>query len=652
MAEPIKKPQFTKAQIEAEIQRRANKKVQSVNQQEQQMQQPVEMPQAEYQENPFMSGVVGFNTAIERPVQGLMQLVTGDKWKGLQDTARKREAKYARSSAQNPGSTLTGDILGNLGLGAATGGGFTSLAGKIAPVVKSSSYLQNILGSILGGGAFGGAQYVEPNESRLGNTLEGAGIGGGISAALPGLGRAVPMAGRAFSRAVAYPGRMMKDFLEDFTPAEMRLALDKDAAAKKLGVKLTPAEAAENNIAAATEGRLGTSKHGKRTLYEFKKEQKDLEDKAIQKMIASVSKNPANAYEEIRNSAKKIIKDREKALQAKAKPFYDAANPIEIESSKLKELTNNGIIEKELKAVIEEPKYRKQVEGKNVNSIEVLNIVKKRIDGLIGAANKSGNLDDARLFTEAKNELVSELDKVSLDYQKARAIYAEDSPIVDLLRKREVGKISRLNDDQIKQVGNIIFDPAQTDLKELARMAKEFHKENPKAWDRIIRNYLENTIDTKYKGRTGYHGTNFYNQFLAQDKSFNKLNTALSHNPEAQQTLKDMRLVFNDITNQPTVKGAKTLSAGAIDMARSTYRALQTMASNLTGGHYDKAMVEIITTDKWQKAFEKALKEPTKEARNMKIMNLMDNVTHQIGKGEASRRTATKGPFRGEDNND
>lgn len=643
---------YTREQIQAEKQRRANLRVQSVNQQEQQMQQPIEMPQAQYQENPFMSGVVGFNTAIERPVQGLMQLITGDKWKGLQDTARKREAKYERSAAVNPGSTFAGDILGNLGLGAATGGGFSSLAGKMVPVAKSVPYLQNILGGILGGGAFGGAQYVEPNESRLANTLEGAGIGGGLSAVIPGIGRAIPMAGKGISRLVGNQSRIMKDFLSKFSNEEMSTALKNKSVADRLGVKLTPAEAGDNPIAAAKEAKAGYTDEGQRNLLEYDKLKKKLDEESIKKLLKGINPKSENANEEIRNSAKKIIKDREKALQSKAKPYYEASKLQEIEPSKLKELTNNGIIEKELKAVITDPMYRTEVEGVNVNSIKVLDEVKKRIDGLIGRADRAGDKNEVRLLKKAKEQLVSAMDDVSGDYAKARAIYSEESPLIDLLRKRDIGKIAKLKDSQTKNIGNIIFDSKQTDNRELARLASEFNKENPEAWSRIVRNYIENSIDTKYKGKTGYHGTNFFNQFLSQDKSYDKLMTALSGNHEAQQTLKDMRQVFKLIQNKPTAKGAAARSASNVDVNRNWLAEVNKFLHKATGGHYDKAMIDIITTDKWQKAFETALKNPTAEAKGKGFINLLDDVMALSGKASALKKTATKGPFREEENNE
>lgn len=643
---------YTREQIEAEKIRRANAKVKAVDQQMQQPQQAPEMPAPEYQQSPFMSGVTGFNTAFERPVQGLMQLITGDKWKALQDVAAEREAKYARSAAVNPGSTMAGDILGNLGIGVGTGGSFSALAGKLAPVVKSSPYLKNVLGGLLGGAALGGAQYVEPDESRLANLGEGGVIGGGLSAVLPGIGRAIPATGRFLSRAVGNEGRMMKDFLKKFTPEEMRSALESKATADRLGTKMTPAEAADSPIAAKREAKAGFTEEGERNLHEYDKLKKKLDEESIKKLLKDISPKSENAYEEIRDLGKKIISKKEKALQKRARPYYEAAETQTIEPSKLKELTNNGIIEKELKAVIKDPKYRTEIEGVDVNSIKVLDTVKKRIDGLMNAAVRSGNKDDARLYRQAKEALVGAMDEVSPDYKKARAIYSEESPLIDKLRNRQIGKISRLNDDQIKQVGNIIFDSADIDNKSIARMAAEFGKESPETWNRIIRNYMENTLDTSYVGRTGYHGTNFFNQFLAKDKSFNKLNTALSGNPKAQETIAEMRKVFKLIQNEPTARGAKAQSRSHLDVSRDWVAEGKKFLDKATGGHYDKAMIDIITTDKWQKAFEKALKESDPQAKSFKMMDLIDKISNVASQSEAARLTATKGPFMSTENYD
>lgn len=635
---------YSREEIAAEIKRRSNAKSQSMNPQMQSSDQQ-NMDSAQYQENPFMSAATGFNTAFERPVQGLMQLATGDRWKGLHDVAAKRESDYSRSYEANPGSTLTGDVLGNIGLGMGTGGGFTSLAGKLAPIVKNAPYLKNILAGILGGGSLGGAQYVEPNESRLENAAEGALIGGGLSAAIPGIARAIPMAARGISRTVGNEGRMMKDFLKNFSPEEMKAALENKSISDRLGTKMTPAEAGDSRIAAKKEAKLGYTDEGERNLYEYDKLKKKLDEESIKKLLKDISPASENAYEEIRNIGKKIITDKEKALQARARPYYKASEAQTIEPSKLQDLTKNGIIEQELKHVINNQKYRTEIEGVDINSIKVLDIVKKRIDGLMNAAKRSGNNDDARLYKKAKDSLVSAMDEVSPDYKKARAIYSEESPLIDKLRNRQIGKISRLNDDQIKQVGNIIFDSADIDNKSIARMASEFGKESPETWNRIIRNYMENTLDTSYAGRTGYHGTNFFNQFLAKDKSFDKLTTALSSNPQAQETLKEMRQVFKLIQNQPTSKGAAAQSRSHVDVSRNWLAETKKFFQRATGGHYDKAMIDIITTDKWQKAFEKALSEPNGQVKTEKFMELLDKISSTGAKAAAAKATETKGPF-------
>lgn len=636
---------YTKEEIKAERIRRANLKTRAVDESMSQQKQSVPMPQQEFQENPFMSGVTGFNTAFSRPAKGLMQLVTGNNWEGLRKAADIDEADYARSMAVNPISTTLGNVTGEIALGMPLGAPFAKLATKVAPIVKNSPYLKNILEGVLAGGALGGAQYTQPDESRGANVLKGAGTGGGVSAALPGLWRGASMAGQGISKAIGHPGSMMKEFLSKFTPEEMTLALDKAGAAKRIGGKMTPAEAAENKIASKFEGKLGTSPEGERALYEFKKSQKGSEEESIENLFDIINPKSENAFEKIRQMARKIVDKREKALQAKARPYYEATENIEIPTDKLNGLLKDGNIKLALKDVLTDERYAKEIEGFSPNSIKVLDETKKRLDGEIGTAKRSGDKNLARILRNSKQELVDILDYVAPDYKKARDVYSDDSPLVDLLRKREIGKIANLKDDQIKKVANIVFDPGQVDNKELARLATEFNKENPEAWSRLIRNYMENKTATKYEGRTGYHGTNFYNQFLADSKTFDKLQTALSHNPEAQSILKDMRTVFKDIQNQPTIKGTHALAKSSLDVPRSTWQALKTFAGNVTGGYYDQAMIDIITTDKWQKAFEKALKEPNKESKMLKIRDVLDSAMGGAGKAAAQHATQTEGPF-------
>lgn len=648
---------YSKEEIEAERIRRANLKQQAISNAVAQSSQPREMPQEIHKENPFMSGVTGFNTAFERPVQGLMQLFAQGNWEGLNQTARKREEDFARSQAANPKSTMAGNILGDIGLGLPFGLGANAAVAKLAPSIGRSPVLTNILGGGLAGAALGGAQDVMPDESRLENAATGGLVGGTLGGALPIAARGLKAGYSGLRKFLGREGKMVEDFLENFSEEEIKTALKNQKIAESMGIKLTPAEAAQSKIASKVEGRVGTSKEGERKIYDFKEQQKKLEQQSIEDVLGKISPDKGNSFERLRNAARKIISKKEKALAAKARPHYEAAENVEIEPTELKSLIKDGNIKRALKDVLEDERYSSDIEGFAPNSIKVLDAAKKRIDGELGVASRSGDKNLVRVLRASKEKLLEVLDEVAPEYKKARAIYSEESPLIDLVRNRQIGKIADLNDTQIKQVGNIIFDSGELDNRVVAKMAAEFGKENPEAWANVIRNYMEGKLATSYEGRTGYHGTNFYNQFLANKKTYDKLQTALTGNKEAQETLKGMKEIFKDIINKPTPKGEAARSASHVDISRNYLQEVGRFISNLTGGHYDKAMVDILTTDKWQKAFQDVVNKSDKREQAKGAMKLFEKVKalpvkKGIDKGssvlaqeEALRTTATKGPF-------
>jgi hypothetical protein len=622
---------------------------------------------AEQNPGKLSSILTGANTSVERIVQGLLQPALG-RTQGFKNTAQRREQEYSASEKVNPGATLTGEIIGDIGIGAPFGAGGAKLATKLPKIsayAAKNPYLKNIIGGLIGGGGFGAAQHVTDEESRAMNGALGAGLGAGlgvispaISATASGIGKGVK-AGinsikksyQSIQRSRGSEEHIIKELLENYTPQEITKALENHGKAKRIGVKLTPAEASGNKIGAKFEGKLGISPEGERKLYEHKKNQKLSEEDAISDLLKTINKSTESGNERVRSAAQSAIRKKELALQERARPYYKAAESQKIEPAKLQELTNNGIIEKELKSIIKDPKYRTEVEGHDINSIKVLDAVKKKIDGLMEAAKRSGNNNDARLYKNAKDSLVEAMDKVSVDYKKARSIYAEDSPTIDLLRKREVGKIAKLNDIQLKQASKVIFDPAQTDSKVLNKLRDEISKEDPDAWSRIVRSAMENKISTTYSGTTGYHGTNFYRQILANERTFNQFYSSLKGNHEARERLQFMKSIFKDLINEPTVKGAAAQSKTSMTSSRSSTQAVKRFISNVTGGKYDKAAIDIITTDKWQKAFRDAQSAVSPQGKALAMEKLLNSVNKRHGKSAINsavigKSTSTNGEKR------
>lgn len=142
--------------------------------------------------SPFMSAVTGFNTGVERTTTGVMQgindlvryasndKVGNDFKKGLDRTAQAREADFQNAVNAHPNYAEGGAITGGVG---------ASIPAMAIPGFGEGAVTRAVTSGLAQGGLMGASQYVNPNESRLLNTIVGGATGGIVSGALSGLGK-------------------------------------------------------------------------------------------------------------------------------------------------------------------------------------------------------------------------------------------------------------------------------------------------------------------------------------------------------------------------------------------------------------------------------------------------------------------------------
>jgi hypothetical protein len=138
------------------------------------------------------SALTGFNTGVERFAQGGLQglnsftryvtnnRVGNDFKRGLEQTAKEREAEYQRAYDANPGYATGGTIAGGVG---------ATLPLALVPGVGQSMASRAITSAAAQGGLTGAGQWVDDGESRIRNTLVGAVTGGLAGGAGYGIGK-------------------------------------------------------------------------------------------------------------------------------------------------------------------------------------------------------------------------------------------------------------------------------------------------------------------------------------------------------------------------------------------------------------------------------------------------------------------------------
>ncbi len=99
-----------------------------------------------------------------------------------------------------------------------------------------------------------------------------------------------------------------------------------------------------------------------------------------------------------------------------------------------------------------------------------------------------------------------------------------------------------------------------------------------------------------------------------------------------------MRAAFKNLINTQTVKGAAGRSANSMDAPRNSADAVIKFAQQLFGGRYDKAAVDLITSNKWLPHLKniKKIKDPRQKASG--YVNLLSKIAtvESTAPGESS----------------
>jgi hypothetical protein len=234
----------------------------------------------------------------------------------------------------------------------------------------------------------------------------------------------------------------------------------------------------------------------------LKKQNKAAGD-AVETFLGQIA--PDNAVvtgaENIRTAAQTAIKNAKNIRAEKSSPIYEQAfkdgadvdtKPLnDFIASQLDNLPETGEIAKTLNKVINLTKGK----GGTKPSLELLHNAKIEIDQMLKAVGESsiGNTTKAKL-TQAKNILLQQMDEASPGYTEARRAFADASPEVTKIQDSIIGKVAKLNDDQLKQVSSKLFSPTETNPAVILNAKKTIQDVDPEAWSQIVRVELEKRL--------------------------------------------------------------------------------------------------------------------------------------------------------------
>jgi hypothetical protein len=271
-----------------------------------------------------------------------------------------------------------------------------------------------------------------------------------------------------------------------------------------------------------------------------------------------------------------------------------------------------------------------------LKSIKFFDLVKRNIDAQIDTVGAKSNA--GRLLQSSKNKLVTMLDKISPDYATARSIYSQEAPPLQKLRESAVGKLSDLDEMQLKNVSKIIFDRNQTDSKAFNELRDQIYKKDPEAWNNIVRNEMERRIDMMKSNRTVNPGSSFYDAIMSNERDYQMFHNALKNNPSAQRKLADMRMVYRHLLNPESPKGASGRAKNFMNTMRNSGDKMVTLGLNLLGGRYDKAATKIITDPNIDKIYKQYVKDkastPNEKTKN--VLKLLQTISPYISQPSVS----------------
>lgn len=343
--------------------------------------------------SPAMSSVVGFNKAMGDLTRGALQLgsqglsMLGVDTQRFQDGLKKlhqsKTQEYEVHKAANPKATMGGLVLGILGQAAIPGGAASKVGAKLGAVAGKSA---------VGAGLLSGIDYAETSEERARRMA----VGGAV-------GAAVPMAGRVLSKV---PGllspktRAVGDIAHQVRIGGPEKAFQRAAKAKKLGTKVTPAEATGSEILLGMESKIPVTR--------------EIQEKAL----SSLAKREKVTKGKVYGLLQKIVPEGDKAAAKKASSLYNKVYDIKAQGKILSTIDDNTILKNNLNKLRKDPDWA--AEDLTQGTIGELDQLKRFLDHKINTQKVAGSVN--KNLKDARGKLVSLLDSSSPAYKEARKI--------------------------------------------------------------------------------------------------------------------------------------------------------------------------------------------------------------------------------------
>jgi hypothetical protein len=207
------------------------------------------------------------------------------------------------------------------------------------------------------------------------------------------------------------------------------------------------------------------------------------------------------------NSLLNNIYDKSTASDNKISDLYKTAYKWNMKQEVVNKLKSDSLINEAFEKVSKDKVWQRKLEGAPENNFAYLDKVRRSLSDEEGKLLRSGEKSKASEYTDARNTLTEIMDNSSSAYKKARA----------------------------------------------------------EAQRKIIRSQVQKKLNT-----SEIKGSDFYNKIIKNENKFDDLVSSLKNVPEAQQQLRDMKLIFKDLVNPSKPKQTAYQSASSTNQARGS----------------------------------------------------------------------------------
>ena len=323
---------------------------------------------------------------------------------------------------------------------------------------------------------------------------------GGTAASLPFLLRSVP-------------ADSINQAIKGIGPGDLDKAQRLLNDARSKGVKLTGAEAIAQvtgkNTLQDIQRVVESSAKGGPVMQGVMNERPDAIRNAFENQsntIAMMPGQPARTPVRMQQAGQDAITEARQAGNAAARPYYDKSGGEVVSSGAINTIAmQNPAVVEAANAVVKSTKYG--VFGENPFSVKSLNAAKQYLDDVAGSAKEAGRNNEARLASQALNDLLPRMDAQVPAYGQARAIVAQNRrDVVAPMEQSPVGEIanSRGNPanpiaagDAMKKQGATLMPPTGGVLSpgEIRTTVATLSKQDPTAARDWVRQNLQTHFD-------------------------------------------------------------------------------------------------------------------------------------------------------------